>query len=145
MLTHGSGFDNVARAVEESGIRACLAKLIKGRETNSETGMVDARDKDVESMSIESMLDAHKRHHGSLNNRLHVWAAAGTPRGSPISQHHEIGAVCRKHDIGLTMHCAESPRDLEIFHSKYSMTPVQFCDRVRASYCLNILETIASV
>lgn len=131
MLTHGSGFENVVKAVQESGIRACLAKLIKGRETNNETGMVDARDRDVDQMSIQLMLDAHKNHHGSLNNRLHVWAAASTPRGSPISQHREIGAVCRERDIGLTMHCAESPHDLEIFHSKYNMTPVQFCDEAQ--------------
>jgi cytosine/adenosine deaminase-related metal-dependent hydrolase len=90
--------------------------------------MVDARDRDVDSMSIESMIDAHKKHHGSFNNRLHVWAAAATPRGSPISRHREIGAKCRGLDIGLTMHCAESPHDLEIFHSKYNMTPVEFCD-----------------
>jgi cytosine/adenosine deaminase-related metal-dependent hydrolase len=30
MLTHHSGFDNVARAVEESGIRACLVRPVLG-------------------------------------------------------------------------------------------------------------------
>lgn len=44
--------------------------MIKGRETNSATGMVDARDRDVDSMSIESMLDAHKKYHGSFNDRV---------------------------------------------------------------------------
>lgn len=29
MLTHGSGFDNVVKAVDESGIRACLVSSLR--------------------------------------------------------------------------------------------------------------------
>ena len=75
----------------------------------------DARDKDVESMSISSALAAHQKYHGCFNERVHMWFAAGTPRGSPSSTHSEIGVTAREHNIGLTMHCAEAPKDLEIY------------------------------
>lgn len=78
-------------------------------------------------MSIDSMLAAYATHHNTFNGRLHVWAAAGTPRGSPLSAHLGIGEACKKHDIGLTMHCAEAPKDLTIYKDSYKCTPMQFC------------------
>ncbi|CZR65454.1 related to atrazine chlorohydrolase/guanine deaminase [Phialocephala subalpina] len=131
MLTHRSGFENVVRAVGESGIRACLGKLVKFEESNKELNITDPRDKDISSMSVSSMLSAHQAHHGSFNNRLHVWAAAGTPRGSPLSSHLGIGEACREHDIGLTMHCAEAPKDLIIYRDSYGMSPMQFCEKAK--------------
>lgn len=100
---------------------------MKFEETNRQLNISDPRDKDIDSMSIASMLAAHEKHHGSFNDRLHVWAAAGTPRGSPLSSHLGIGQACKEHDIGLTMHCAEAPKDLTIYKDLYSCTPMQFC------------------
>ncbi|KAL1604054.1 hypothetical protein SLS60_005646 [Paraconiothyrium brasiliense] len=127
MLTHRSGLENIVQAVEETGIRACLGKLIKVAETNPDLKLKDARDRDVSSMSISSALEAHKKHHGSNNDRLHIWFAAGTPRGSPSSAHTAIGETAKKHDIGLTMHCAEAPKDLPIYRQYYECSPLQFC------------------
>ena len=102
-------------------------KLVKVEETNAATGMVDPRDRDVSSMSIQSAVAARERYHGSCNNRLHVWMAAGTPRGSPSSAHKAIGDACEHHGMGLTMHCAEAPKDLEIYREYYDCTPAEFC------------------
>lgn len=102
-------------------------KLVKVAETNASIGITDPRDKDISSMSIASALHAHNTHHGSFDDRLHVWMAAGTPRGSPSSAHRSIGEACRTNAIGLTMHCAEAPKDLTIFHDSYSCSPVEFC------------------
>lgn len=106
-------------------------KLVKFEESNKELNITDPRDKDVASMSISSMLAAHEKHHGTFNGRLHVWAAAGTPRGSPLSSHLGIGEACKVRDIGLTMHCAEAPRDLAIYRESYGLTPMQFCHQAK--------------
>ncbi|KAK7965989.1 uncharacterized protein PG986_000266 [Apiospora aurea] len=127
MLTHGSGFADVARAVSEMGIRACLGKLVKFVETNPALEIADARDKDLDHMSIPSLLAAHTEFHGTRNDRIHVWAACGTPRGAPLSSFAEVGKACKQHDIGITMHCAEAPRDLPIFREVYGKSPMQFC------------------
>ncbi|EXJ82171.1 hypothetical protein A1O1_08240 [Capronia coronata CBS 617.96] len=126
MLTHGSGVDNVVRAVEEMGIRGCLAKLVKVETTSL---LVDARDKDVSSMSIESALAAHNRYHESCGGRIRVWMAAGTPRGSGEASYKAIGDACAEHNISLTMHCAEAPADLGIYRDSYKCSPVEFCER----------------
>jgi len=105
--------------------------LVKFEESNKDLNITDPRDKDISSMSVPSMLLAHSTHHGTFNDRLHVWAAAGTPRGSPLSSHLGIGEACRKHNIGLTMHCAEAPKDLTIYRDSYGLTPMQFCERAK--------------
>jgi cytosine/adenosine deaminase-related metal-dependent hydrolase len=112
---------------EEHAAEYLQSKLIKATETNPDLKLKDARDKDVESMSISSALDAHQKYHGSFNDRLHMWFAAGTPRGSPSSTHAAIGSTAREHGIGLTMHCAEAPKDLDIYRQYYQCSPMQFC------------------
>ncbi|KAJ9134641.1 Amidohydrolase 1 [Pleurostoma richardsiae] len=129
MLTHGSGVDNVARAVRESGVRACLGKLVKFTETNPALGIADARDRDIDHMSVASLLGAHAAHHGSCGGRLRVWAACGTPRGAPVEGYAAVAEACREKGIGVTMHCAEAPRDLPIFREVYGCTPAEFCAR----------------
>ncbi len=104
---------------------------MKFEESNKELNITDPRDKDIASMSIDSMLSAHQKYHGSFNERLHVWAAAGTPRGSPLSSHLGIGRACIEHDIGITMHCAEAPKDLTIYRHSYGLTPMQFCQEAK--------------
>lgn len=80
-------------------------------------------------MSIASALAAHATHHGAFAGRLHVWMAAGTPRGSPLAEHRAIGEACRAHGVNLTMHCAEAARDRGIYHEHYGgRTPMQFCE-----------------
>ncbi|KAH6699015.1 5-methylthioadenosine/S-adenosylhomocysteine deaminase n1 [Leptodontidium sp. MPI-SDFR-AT-0119] len=139
MCTHRAGFEGVVKAVGESGIRGCIGKLVKFEETNKDLNITDPRDRDLSSMSIPSMLSAHEEFDGSYDDRIHVWAAAGTPRGSPLSSHHEIGKTCKKHDIGLTMHCAEAPKDLEIYRSQYDMTPMEFCQQAELTGAKTVL------
>jgi cytosine/adenosine deaminase-related metal-dependent hydrolase len=100
---------------------------VKAAETNADLNLQDARDRDVASMSLSSAVAAHGKYHGTSNDRLHIWLSAGTPRGSPSSAHAAIGDAARKHDIGLTMHCAEAPKDLEIYRDYYECSPLQFC------------------
>lgn len=145
MLTHRAGFDNVVRAVEESGMRACLGKLVKPRETNSATGMIDARDKDVDAMSLESAVRAHDVHHGSLENRLHVWMALGTPRGNDPSFHREAAQAARDRDMGITMHCAEAPRDLDIYRERYHCTPMEFCSNNKIAGAKTVLAHMVNL
>jgi cytosine/adenosine deaminase-related metal-dependent hydrolase len=78
-------------------------------------------------MSLSAALDAYEKYHGTYNDRIHMWLAAGTPRGSASSGHAAIGAAAQKHDIGLTMHCAEASRDLDIYRQQYECSPLQFC------------------
>ncbi|KAL4862691.1 hypothetical protein BDV12DRAFT_190246 [Aspergillus spectabilis] len=111
MITYRAGWEQVCEAVGEMGIRGCLGKLIKFPETNRQLSITNPRDKDLRNISIPTLIDKHHENHTNYNNRLHVWAAAGTPRGAPASLYRELGETCAEHGISITMHCAEAPRD----------------------------------
>jgi len=78
-------------------------------------------------MSLDAAIVSYESHHGSVNDRLHMWFSAGTPRGSPIDAHAAIGQAAADRDIGVTMHCAEAPKDLSIYRQYYQCSPIQFC------------------
>ncbi|GES56828.1 guanine deaminase [Aspergillus terreus] len=126
MVTYRAGWENVCAAVDEMGMRGCLGKLIKFTETNRQLSITDPRDRDLLAMSIPALVQCHQEHHGACNGRLHVWGAAGTPRGAPASQYRELGETCASHGISITMHCAEAPRDRDIYHDTYQCTAMEF-------------------
>jgi cytosine/adenosine deaminase-related metal-dependent hydrolase len=117
--------DSISRITEL--ICCAQGKLIKSAESNPEMKLKDPRDRDVSLMSLSSALEAHKKYHKAADGRLHMWLAAGTPRGSPISAHAAIGSAARELNLGMTMHCAEAPKDLKIYRDYYQRSPFQFC------------------
>lgn len=89
---------------------------------------MDARDKDASDMSVDAAVARHRQYHGSLNDRLHVWLAAETPRGVDESIYAEVGEACEKHNLRLTVHIAEDARDKKAIRECYKASPVQFCE-----------------
>ncbi|KAF2622084.1 hypothetical protein BU25DRAFT_481170 [Macroventuria anomochaeta] len=113
VLTYPSGLENIMRAAEETR-KSLFGKLIKAVERNLDLSLKDARDRDVEFMSIASAPKAYQQHYGSYDDRIHMWFSAGKPRGSLVFAHTAIGEAAQGHNIGLIMHCAEAPKGLSI-------------------------------
>jgi len=80
MLAHRYGFDGIARAVDESGIRACLAGIVMDigtyatQDNAMHPGMIESRE-----TSLLGVLDMHSKWNGAANDRMHVWFGARTP------------------------------------------------------------------
>src|SRR5258708_22255402 len=91
MLAHRYGFDGIARAVDESGIRACLAGIVMdigtyATQTDSmHPGMVESRD-----TSLFGVLNMHSKWEGTANDRIHVWFGPRTPGGVSSELYREI-------------------------------------------------------
>ncbi|KAI0007712.1 hypothetical protein F4779DRAFT_492087 [Xylariaceae sp. FL0662B] len=121
MLTDGSGIDNVARAVREMGIRACLGGLVRitGLGLGRKRQIPDPRDSFLHDLSLAALLKAHAKHHGSSDGLIHVWAALGTPRGAPETAFANVGRTCAARGLRLTMHCAEARDDVAISRAAY--------------------------
>jgi cytosine/adenosine deaminase-related metal-dependent hydrolase len=116
--------------------------LIKSVETNTAIGMTDARDASVSDMSLGSAIKAYEAYNSSFNNRLHIWFAAGTPRGAPVSDFTPIGEAAAKMDTGITMHCAEAPADNPLFHKQYDCSPIQFCENAKLTSRKTVLAHV---
>ncbi|KAJ5101260.1 hypothetical protein NUU61_003482 [Penicillium alfredii] len=106
MFADRYGFDGLCRAVEESGIRGCLGKIVmdianyaKDNAWAMHPGLIENRE-----TSLLGTLKMWEKWNGAANDRIR--------KGIPV-----------------TMHCAEVKADRDFFAS-ISHTPMSFCDSV---------------
>lgn len=132
MLAHRYGFDGIAQAVEESGIRACLAGIVMDTGTYAtqdanamHPGMVESRE-----TSLFGVLEAHSKWQGAANDRIHVWFGPRTPGGVTPELYREMSDYARQRDMGITMHLAEVEADKRFLQEKYGLSPVYFAESV---------------
>ena len=131
MLAHRYGFDGIARAVEESGIRACLAGIVMDigtyatQSSSMHPGMVESRE-----TSLFGVLDMHSKWHGAANDRIHVWFGPRTPGGVSSELYREMSDYAHQRDMGITMHLAEVEADKIFLNEKYGLSPVYYAESV---------------
>jgi len=131
MLAHRYGFDGIARAVDESGMRACLAGIVMDTGTYAtqdnamHPGMIESRE-----TSLFGVLDMHSKWNGAANDRIHVWFGPRTPGGVSDELYREMSALANQRDMGITMHLAEVEADKIFLNEKYGLSPVAYAESV---------------
>jgi cytosine/adenosine deaminase-related metal-dependent hydrolase len=132
MLAHRYGFDGIAQAVSESGIRACLAGIVMDigtyaaqDENAMHPGLVESR-----ATSLLGVLDMHSKWQGAANDRIHVWFGPRTPGGVSSELYREMSELADQRDMGITMHLAEVEADKIFLKEKYGLSPVLYADSV---------------
>ncbi len=131
MLAHRYGFDGIARAVEESGIRACLAGIVMdigtyATQSNAmHPGLVESRE-----TSLFGVLDMHSKWNGAANDRIHVWFGPRTPGGVSDELYREMSDFAHQRNMGITMHLAEVEADKIFLNEKYGLSPVYYAESV---------------
>jgi cytosine/adenosine deaminase-related metal-dependent hydrolase len=83
MFADRYGFDGLCKAVEESGIRGCLGKIVMDVGTYASDpkwamhpGLVEDRE-----MSLVGAVEVHEKWDGRAEGRIKVWFGARTPGG----------------------------------------------------------------
>jgi len=131
MLAYRYGFDGIARAVDESGIRACLAGIVMdigtyATQTNAmHPGMIESRE-----TSLFGVLDMHSKWNAAANDRIHVWFGPRTPGGVSPELYREMSDLARQRGMGITMHLAEVEADKIFLQEKYGLSPVAYAESV---------------
>jgi cytosine/adenosine deaminase-related metal-dependent hydrolase len=131
MLAHRYGFDGIARAVGESGIRACLAGIVMDvgtyatQQNSMHPGMIESRE-----TSLLGVLAMHEKWQGAFDDRLHVWFGPRTPGGVTSDLYREMSEFARQRDMGITMHLAEVEADKIFLREKYGLSPVYYAESV---------------
>jgi cytosine/adenosine deaminase-related metal-dependent hydrolase len=131
MLAHRYGFDGIAQAVQESGIRACLAGIVMdigtyATQTNSmHPGMIEDRE-----TSLFGVLDMHSKWEGAAGDRIHVWFGPRTPGGVTSELYQEMSNHALQRNMGITMHLAEVEADKIYLNEKFGLSPVYYAETV---------------
>jgi cytosine/adenosine deaminase-related metal-dependent hydrolase len=132
MLAHRYGFDGIAQAVSESGVRACLAGIVMDistyatqHENAMHAGLIESRE-----TSLLGVLDMHSKWQGAANDRIHVWFGPRTPGGVSSELYREMSELAHQRNMGITMHLAEVEADKIFLKEKYGLSPVLYADSV---------------
>ncbi len=121
------GFNEIARVVEEIGIRAALSKKLMNLR-----GYADVPDAICESMAedgettLRQTLEMIKKWHGKAGNLIHVWFGARTPGACTVDFYREMVEQARKHQTGITIHLGEVKQDIDYMRKEFKMTPMEF-------------------
>lgn len=122
------GFDGIAEAVKESGIRGVLSKSVMdmpGYATEEgiiHPGMIEDRG------SLSYFREMHAKWDGAAEGRINVWIGLRTPGACSDELYMEAEELARRLDTGMTMHLAEVREDLDYFRERRT-TPAKFLKR----------------
>lgn len=141
MFADRYGFDGLCLAVQQSGIRGCLAKIVMDKGTYAadpawamHPGLIEDR-----ATSLLGALAMHQKWNRAADDRIQVWFGARTPGGVSEELYREMSALSNEYGIPITMHCAECPADVDFFASLPAPagsgvdghhTPMSYCDSV---------------
>ncbi len=126
--------DRVARAVEQSGMRASLAR-----------GMVgvgpDAR------KAIDESLSFVREWHGAAGGRIKVMFGPHAPYTCPPEYLQQVTELAADYNVGIHIHVAETKDEVEQIHANYHKSPVKhlqatglFKVPVLAAHCVHVDE-----
>lgn len=121
--------EEVARVVEESGIRAVLSE-----------GLIEANDGDE---GIIKSLDFCKNWQGKANGRIRTMLGPHAPYTCSKDYLMKLGEKAHINNLGLHIHIAETKKEYDDFLDTYGKSPVQYLDsfgffnnRVLAAHCV---------
>lgn len=105
--------DEVARAVEESGIRAVLARGLLGTGPEAEK-------------KLEEAIETGKRWKGKAQGRITTMLGPHAPYTVPPEFLRQVVAASRHYQVPLHIHVAETRNELEEISKEYGKRPVAY-------------------
>jgi len=131
MTAHRYGFDGIARAVERSGMRAALSKIVMDRpsyamaENSMHPGMIEGAEE-----SFAEALELHARWHGAAEGRIQVWFGPRPPGGTSTATLRRLGEAVRERGMRLTIHLAEVRDDIAYIRGESNLPAVEYAKSV---------------
>jgi len=124
--------EQVARAVEVSGMRACLSRGMIGIAPNAQKAMDE---------SIRFV----EKWHGGANGRITAMFGPHAAYTCPPDYLKQVAALAVKYGVGIHIHVAETADEAEKINAEYGTTPVRHLDSlgifdipVLAAHCIHL-------
>ena len=131
MLHTRYGFDGIAEAVRQSGMRAVLSKTVMDtagygtHEAIMHEGMIETREQ-----SLNEAVRMIRKWNGKADGRIHVWFGPRTPGACSPELYREVSQLAKEYHTGITIHLAEVKEDVEYTEKEFNMLPVEFAKSV---------------
>jgi cytosine/adenosine deaminase-related metal-dependent hydrolase len=123
------GFNGIAEAVEEIGMRAALSKIIMDSTGYADSpdimypGMVEEKDE-----CLDETAEMLTRWHGKADGRIQVWYGLRSLGAVTPSLFKEVARLADEHDTRMTMHLGEVEDDVRYVRNEYDMGLTEFAE-----------------
>lgn len=105
--------DRAAEAVEESGMRACLARGLIGTGPEAEIGLLESK-------------EFLEKWQGAANGRISIWLGPHAPYTCPPDYLDKVLALAQDYEAGIHIHVAETKDEVQQINDLYGKTPVEY-------------------
>lgn len=126
--------DQVALAVEKSGMRACLSRGMIGEGPNAQR-------------AIDESVSFIEEWNGKAGGRIRTMFGPHAPYTCPPEYLKKVIDLAGRHGVGIHIHVAETGDEIKQIHDKYGTTPVRHLDStglfelpVLAAHCVHLDE-----
>lgn len=111
--------EDVARAVDESGIRAVLSY-----------GMIDFGDEDKRKNEINENLELFKSCDGMGNGRIKVFLGPHSPYTASEELLIQVRELADEYNMGIHIHVSETQKEIEDISSEKGLRPFEYLDKI---------------
>lgn len=128
MLASTYGFDGIAGALEKSGMRGVLAKIVMEepkKPTLMHPGLIETKDS-----SFGEAVAMHHKWHGQANGRIQVWLAPRWTGYVNPDVMDEVARLMNQENIRVTMHFAQSPEEVASIKERFHCDPVELLQQL---------------
>lgn len=126
--------DQVARAVEEIGLRASLCRGLIGIASQADQALAESRD------FVRSW-------HGAAGGRITAMLGPHAPYTCPPSYLEKVLAAAEELGVGLHIHLSETRTEIEQIKGEYGCSPIELMEKVNlferpvlAAHCVHLSE-----
>jgi cytosine/adenosine deaminase-related metal-dependent hydrolase len=134
VVENASGIGSSAAALAQTGLRCVFAESVRDRENGSgpvsreqlagkEAPRFSPRLRDE---GLQRIDDLFTTWHGAKQGRISVFPAAGLTEDSSPELLHGVRAFAEKHDLGYTIHLAQSRPEVEFMRRYHGVRPSVF-------------------
>ena len=111
--------EDVAKAVEESGIRAVLSY-----------GMIDFGDEEKRKAEIEENLQLYKNCHNTADGRIKVFFGPHSPYTASEELLREVRKLADENNIGIHIHVSETQKEIDDVSSEKGLRPFEYLESI---------------
>jgi 5-methylthioadenosine/S-adenosylhomocysteine deaminase len=132
-----------ARAVQETGIRAVIARVGRDLDPELPASMCDSSPE----AGISAQMQAFSDFHNTCDGRLRVWFSISSPMSASPELIQSVSDAARENNTGIHIHLAEHPAEVQTCLSRWGLRPPEFMakygalgNNVIAAHCIQVSD-----
>ena len=137
VVENSSGIARAAGALAQTGLRCVFAESVRDRENGSGPMSPELLDRSVaprfsaklRDEGLQRIDDLFTTWHGASQGRISVFPAAALAEDASPELLHAVRAFAEKHDLGYTIHLAQSRAEVEFMQRYHGTRPSAFLEK----------------